>query len=287
MSDWTAIIDDVIDHVNLLKELGGRTVEIDPAVMAAWDARPARAPGATASVPSAPRAPGGTASPPSFALEAAPPPADLARSLTPEKRRQALAELAARVDVCSACPLRQSRTRSVPGQGNPDSPDVLFIGEAPGADEDVQGLAFVGAAGQLLTKMIAAMGYTRDDVFIANICKCRPPGNRTPAPEEMRTCLPFLREQIHIVRPKTIVLLGGTAIKGLLDTQVGVTRLQGQWTQYDGIPVMPTYHPAYILRFESGGDSAGLKAAKAQVWNALKLVLAYLDKPVPAPKKPG
>lgn len=287
MSDWTAIIDNVIDHVNLLKELGGRTVEIDPAVMAAWDARPARAPGGTASVPSAARPPGGAASPTSFALEAAPPPADLARSLTPEKRRQALAELAARVDVCSACPLRQSRTRSVPGQGNPDSPDVMFIGEAPGADEDVQGLAFVGAAGQLLTKMIAAMGYTRDEVFIANICKCRPPGNRTPVPEEMRTCLPFLREQIHIVRPKTIVLLGGTAIKGLLDTQVGVTRLQGQWTRYDGIPVMPTYHPAYILRFESGGDSAGLKSAKAQVWNALKLVLAYLGKPVPAPKKPG
>jgi DNA polymerase len=101
----------------------------------------------------------------------------------------------------------------------------------------------------------------------------------------MQKCLPFLREQIRIVRPKTIVLLGGTAIKGLLDTQVGVTRLQGQWTKYDGIPVMPTYHPAYILRFESCGDSDGLKAAKTQVWNALKLVLAYLGKPVPAPKK--
>jgi DNA polymerase len=161
----------------------------------------------------------------------------------------------------------------------------MFIGEAPGADEDLQGLAFVGAAGQLLAKMIAAMGYSRSDVFIANICKCRPPNNRTPQPEEMQKCLPFLREQIRIIRPKVIVLLGGTAIKGLLDTQTGVSRLQGQWTQYNGIPVMPTYHPAYILRFESLGNSEGSKTAKTQVWNALKLVLALLGKPVPAPAK--
>jgi DNA polymerase len=287
MSDWTDILDDVIDHVNLLRELGGRSVEIDPAVMASCvaAARPSRA---AAPVPSTARSEVGRPAQPrppdpsggAAAAQPGPSPA-----LTPEARRQALAEIAARIDVCDACPLRQGRTQSVPGQGNPDSPDIMFIGEAPGQDEDQQGLAFVGAAGQLLTKMIQAMGYSRDEVFIANICKCRPPNNRTPQAEEMQKCLPFLRDQVRIVRPKTIVLLGGTAIKGLLDTQVGVTRLQGQWTKYDGIPVMPTYHPAYILRFESCADASGLKAAKTQVWNALKLVLAYLGKPVPAPKK--
>jgi uracil-DNA glycosylase family 4 len=152
----------------------------------------------------------------------------------------------------------------------------MFIGEAPGYEEDKQGLAFVGAAGQLLTKMIAAMGYTRDDVFIANICKCRPPGNRAPLPEEMQKCLPFLREQIKIIRPKTIALLGGTAIKALLETQAGVNRIQGQWTQYEGIPVMPTFHPSYLLRFEP---------AKHDAWRALKLVLAHLGKPVPGTAK--
>ena len=286
MSDWTDIIDGVIDHVNLLRELGERSVEIDPAVMASWGAPAPKAP------PPGPASGGQASLPPAaplFALPSAPAsaplPAAAAPALSPEARRKALAEIAARADACDACPLRQNRTCSVPGQGNPDSPDVMFIGEAPGAEEDLQGLAFVGAAGQFLTKMIQAMGYSRDEVFIANICKCRPPNNRAPQPEEMQKCLPFLREQIGIVKPKTIVLLGGTAIKGLLDTQVGVTRLQGQWTKYDSIPVMPTFHPAYILRFESCGDATGLKAAKTQVWNALKLVLAYLGKPVPAPKK--
>lgn len=286
MSDWTAIIDDVIDHANLLRELGERTVEIDPAVMAALSPAKSAAPGGASSPPSAVPAPPAAAHAPASAAAAAPAQAAPASpALSPAQRLQALADIAARADVCDACPLRQNRTKSVPGQGNPNAPDVMFIGEAPGADEDQQGLAFVGAAGQLLTRMIQAMGYSREEVFIANICKCRPPNNRTPQAEEMQKCLPFLREQISIVRPKTIVLLGGTAIKGLLDTQVGVTRLQGQWTQYEGIPVMPTYHPAYILRFESCGDASGLKTAKLQVWSALKLVLAYLGKPVPAPQK--
>jgi len=277
MSEWTDIIDEVIDHVTLLKELGERTVEIDPAVMrslstvprAPIPAQPAAAP------PSAPRA----AAAPAFTFEKPPaevPPIATAPSLSPEARRQALADIAARADACSACPLREKRTKNVPGQGNPDSPDVMFIGEAPGYDEDQQGIAFIGAAGQLLTKMIAAMGYTRDEVFIANICKCRPPGNRTPFPEEMQKCLPFLREQIAVIKPKVIVLLGGTAIKGLLDTQAGVTRLQGQWTSYEGIPVMPTFHPSYLLRFPP---------AKRDAWHALKRVLAHLGRPVPETSK--
>ena len=271
------------DSVSLLKELGERTVEIDPAVLRAFAAAtvPASAPRGNAAQPaSSGPAARAEAALPAFSLAAAgasaSAPSDASSALSPEARRSALADIATRADLCDACPLRQNRTKSVPGQGNPNSPDVMFIGEAPGYDEDQQGLAFVGAAGQLLTKMIAAMGYTRDDIFIANICKCRPPSNRTPQPEEMLKCLPFLREQIRIIRPKVIVLLGGTAIKGMLDTQVGVNRIQGQWTQYEGIPVMPTFHPSYLLRFEP---------AKQDAWRALKLVLAHLGKPIPGAAK--
>lgn len=276
MSEWTDIIDGLADHLALLKELGARSIEVEPAVIRALAARSgAAAAPLPAAVPAPPGRPAATA-PPAARPSATP-------VLTPAQRRQELAAIAARAEACETCVLRRQRNRCVPGQGNPLSPDVMFIGEAPGADEDRTGEAFVGAAGLLLTKMIAAMGYTRDDVFIANICKCRPTSNRTPAPEEMQACLPLLREQIRIVQPKVIVLLGGTAIRGLLDTQVGVTRMQGQWTRYDGIPVMPTYHPAYILRFESLGDAAGLKRAKTEVWHALKLVLAQLGRSVPKP----
>ena len=142
----------------------------------------------------------------------------------------------------------------------------MFVGEAPGADEDAQGLAFVGRAGQLLTKMIAAMGYAREDVFIANICKCRPPGNRTPTPEEMAACLPFLRRQIAVIQPKFIVALGNTALLGLLGMS-GIMRLHGTWQSFEGIPVMPTFHPAYLLR---------LPAAKRDCWKDLQLVMARL-----------
>ena len=283
MSEWTDIIDGIADHIVLLKELGEQTVEVDPAVMRAFAASGKTPTASTAPVAAAVKPPPPGA-PAIGQPQRGPSAATTMPSLTPEERRKALDEIAARVDACTSCVLRQQRTRSVPGQGNFNTPDIMFIGEAPGADEDLQGLAFVGAAGQFLTKMINAMGYSRDDVFIANICKCRPPNNRTPQSDEMQTCLPFLREQIRIIRPKVIVLLGGTAIKGLLDTQVGVTRMQGQWTRYDGIPVMPTFHPAYILRFESFGDTAGLKKAKTEVWHALKLVLAHLGKPVPASK---
>jgi len=278
MSDWTGIIDDVASHVTLLKELGVRTVELPPGFFAAWD-KPAAAP-----APAAAPVPLAKLTLPGPVAEA--PPA--AGPLAPEARRKALADIAERVGVCVNCPLHAAgRANVVPGQGNPDSPDVMFIGEAPGEEEDRQGLAFVGAAGQFLTKMIEAMGYTREQVFIANICKCRPPRNRVPDAVEMQKCLPFLREQIRVIRPKTIVLLGGTAIKGILNSQMGVTRIQGTWTSYEGIPVMPTYHPSYIIRFENSGDAAGMKTAKLHVWNALKLVLARLGKPVPQPGKKG
>ena len=177
MSDWTDIIDDVTSHVALLKELGVRTVALPPGFFAAWD-KPVVAPAPTAApVPLA------KFKPPEPVAEA--PPA--AERLTPEARRTALADIAERVKVCDNCPLHAAgRTNVVPGQGNPDAPDVMFIGEAPGEEEDRQGLAFVGAAGQFLTKMIAAMGYTREQVFIANICKCRPPRNRPPEAVEMQ-----------------------------------------------------------------------------------------------------
>jgi DNA polymerase len=192
----------------------------------------------------------------------------------PEARQAGLDKIASVLSTCQRCALGQSRTRAVPGQGNPCNPEVMFIGEAPGVEEDAQGLAFVGAAGQLLTKMIGAMGLSRDQVFIANICKCRPPNNRQPAPDEMQACLPYLQAQLAIIRPKTIVALGASAVKGLLDTQVGITRLRGQWTRYGDVPLMPTFHPAYLLRYP---------AAKKDTWEDLKAVLKHLGRQVPAP----
>lgn len=163
-------------------------------------------------------------------------------------REEALARIVAEVAACERCPeLCASRTKTVPGQGNPHT-KLLFIGEGPGQDEDLQGLAFVGRAGQLLTKMIEAIGLTRDDVFIANIVKCRPPGNRQPTPEEAANCAPYLARQIAILRPKAIVALGGVAAQNLLQTHDGITRLRGRFYPYRGAKLMPTFHPAYVLR---------------------------------------
>jgi DNA polymerase len=186
-----------------------------------------------------------------------------------------LAQIAAEAAVCKACLLHKGRTKSVPGQGNPQ-PEILFVGEGPGYDEDQQGLAFVGAAGQLLTKMIAAMGFTREEVFIANVVKCRPPGNRQPLPEEMTACLPFLKRQIAALKPRVIVALGATAVQGLIG-ETGITRLRGRWRQYEGTDLMPTFHPSYLLRTPS---------AKREAWEDLKAVLDRLGRPVP-PMKSG
>ena len=172
---------------------------------------------------------------------------------------------------CRECNLALTRGKAVPGEGNPNRPDVMFVGEAPGRDEDVLGRPFVGRAGQLLDKMIAAMGYRREDVFIANIIKCRPPQNRTPTPEEMAVCIPYLRRQIAFVRPKTIVALGATAFKGLSgDPLANISRHRGTWCEFEGIPMMPTFHPAYLLRVPS---------AKRVVWDDLQKVMARLKSP--------
>jgi DNA polymerase len=182
-----------------------------------------------------------------------------------------LSRIATEAAGCQRCALHANRTKSVPGQGTP-APAILFVGEAPGADEDLQGLAFVGRAGQLLTKMIAAMGFAREEVFIANICKCRPPNNRAPLPEEMDACLPYLRRQIAVLRPAVIVAMGATAVKGLLKTETGITRLRGTWSQFEQIPVMPTFHPAYLLRNPP---------AKHAAWADLLAVLARLGRKPP------
>ena len=161
---------------------------------------------------------------------------------------ESLQRVAEEVAVCPKCPeLVANRTKTVPGQGSPYA-RLLFIGEGPGQDEDLQGLAFVGRAGQLLSKMIESIGMTRDEVFIANIVKCRPPANRQPSPEEAANCRPFLMRQLSAIRPRIIVALGGVAAQNLLETHDGITRLRGRFYPFMGAKLMPTFHPAYLLR---------------------------------------
>mgnify|MGYP002626774106 CR=1 FL=1 len=155
--------------------------------------------------------------------------------------------LHAQIEACEKCDLCRGIHRKVPGQGDGNA-DLMFIGEGPGADEDMQGLAFVGAAGRLLTKMIAAMGYTREQVYICNVVKCRPPQNRVPLPEEAAACLPYLRAQFSLVRPKVIVLLGATAARAVLGDQIRITRDRGIWVEKKGVWFMPTFHPSALLR---------------------------------------
>ncbi len=181
-----------------------------------------------------------------------------------------LAAIAAAIAQCRACGLCQGRTHTVPGEGAP-APELVFVGEGPGADEDASGRPFVGAAGQLLDKMIVAMGLAREQVFICNVVKCRPPGNRTPEPEEMAACLPFLEAQLGVLRPKVICLLGATPLKALLGL-TGITRLHGQRQEWRGIPVIPSFHPAYLLRNPE---------AKKPAWEDLKVVLGLLGRQVP------
>jgi uracil-DNA glycosylase family 4 len=173
---------------------------------------------------------------------------------------------------CNACRLAGTRTQVVFGVGNPNA-DLMFIGEAPGRDEDIQGEPFVGRAGQLLTDIIKAMKLTRDDVYIANVIKCRPPDNRNPEPDELDQCRPFLRRQVALIRPKVIVTLGKFGLQSLTEKSYAISAVRGQWLDYDGIKLMPTYHPAYLLR---------TPAAKKDVWSDMKKVMAELGIPVPA-----
>jgi len=178
-----------------------------------------------------------------------------------------LAEMAAIASACEKCKLAKTRTNVVYGVGNPNA-DLMFIGEAPGRDEDLKGEPFVGRAGQLLTDIIKAMKLTRDDVYIANVIKCRPPQNRNPEPDELEECRPFIRRQIEIIKPKVIVTLGKFALQSLMERSYGITAARGSWLEYDGIKVMPTYHPAYLLRNP---------AAKKDVWADMKKVMTELS----------
>lgn len=173
-----------------------------------------------------------------------------------------------RLDIgnCTRCPLSQGRTQIVHTTGNMQA-DLMFVGEAPGADEDAQGVPFVGRAGKLLTQIIEAIGFSRDEVAIGNINRCRPPGNRQPTLPEAHTCRPFLMREIAVIKPKVIVVLGNTAMHNLLDTKIGITKMRGQFHDYFDVKVMPTFHPAYLLRDPH---------KKREVWEDMKMVRAYL-----------
>jgi DNA polymerase len=176
-------------------------------------------------------------------------------------------QIHADIGDCTRCPLHLERTHVVHTEGNRKA-RLMFVGEAPGADEDVQARPFVGRAGQLLTKIIEAIGLKREEVLIGNVNRCRPPGNRAPMPDEAATCKPFLEREIAVVQPEVIVVLGNTALKNLLDSREGITRARGRFHEYKGIKVMPTFHPAYLLRDPS---------KKRETWEDLKQVRDYLD----------
>ena len=193
---------------------------------------------------------------------------------TDEKRRRLIAMDEIEVRGCTKCRLCETRTHTVYGEGNVDA-QIFFIGEGPGETEDQSGRPFVGRAGELLNKMIAGMGLKREQVYIANVVKCRPPNNRVPAPDEVATCTPYLERQLEIIRPRAIVTLGLPATQYMLQTKMSMGKLRGTWQAWRGIKLMPTYHPAYVLRNPT-------YETRAAVWSDLKQVLAQLGLPVPS-----
>ncbi len=191
-----------------------------------------------------------------------------------DQRRQELAVLAQEVAVCTRCPaLASTRTKTVFGEGRFDV-EFCFVGEAPGADEDAEGIPFVGAAGQLLNKIIIASGLKREEVYICNIIKCRPPGNRTPLPDETANCKGYLQRQLELIRPKYIVALGGCAVTNLLNTTESLGRLRGRFHDYRNIPVWVTYHPAYLLPHRH-------PEKKRDVWEDMKMLMAKVGREIP------
>ncbi len=244
---YYGLIEDLERYLEYQRDEGIQRLEVDRAVLEALAKEPE------------------VDEPETVTLEAAPIPDDFI----------SLEAIATHISTCANCELCTERTNTVPGEGNAESPDIMFIGEGPGAEEDVQGRPFVGKAGKLLEKMIEAMGYARSEVYIANVVKCRPPNNRKPMREEMDRCLPYLRQQIKLIQPKIIVGLGGTAMEGLLGRAVGITRMRGVWQEYAGIKLMPTFHPSYLLRDPT---------KKKDAWTDLQLVLAELGKKPPARK---
>ncbi len=283
------VLEDLRRHLLWQEENGGRVLQVDARLAAELRAaRPqvmqraqASAPRPAPVAPSAPVAPPPQASP----VPAARPAAARATLAVPEApviarpspvglpgaaegERPTLDQIRRELGDCRRCKLCDGRKNIVFGSGNPRA-ELVFVGEGPGADEDVQGVPFVGQAGQLLTKMIEAMGYHRDDVYICNVVKCRPPGNRNPEPDEVTACEPFLRAQLKAVQPKAIVALGKFAAQTLLRDTTPITKMRGNWREYEGIKLMPTFHPAYLLR---------QPAEKKKAWEDLQQVMKFFGK---------
>lgn len=195
-------------------------------------------------------------------------------SITRSAGPLSLVDIREEIGDCTRCKLHAGRKNIVFGVGNPKA-DLMFIGEGPGAEEDRSGEPFVGPAGQLLTKIIQAMGFSREEVYIANIVKCRPPRNRDPEPDEINACIGFLKAQVSAVQPKVIVCLGRPASQTLLDTRTAISRLRGQWSQFEGIDVMPTFHPSYLLRSPD---------QKRPVWEDMQAVVKKMGRELPKKK---
>ena len=294
-ADYNQLLDATIQHLEDLKARGVRHVAVAPETLRAL-AQPAKSPApgfrVAAEKTTAPVAAIKTGPAVSVLAEKPAPPkivpvvAPVAPAATPAlaekletEKAVALAALRERALACIKCPhLASSRKNVVFGVGNPDA-QLMFVGEAPGADEDEQGEPFVGKAGQLLTRIIQATGLSRSDVYIANILKCRPDtpgqaaGNRKPTAEEMATCIPYLHEQIDLIRPRVLIALGATAVEGLLGKTIGITKLRGNWQTYRGTPLMPTYHPAFLLRNQAMSE-------KRKVWEDMLQVMEKLEMPI-------
>lgn len=259
---WEAIVSDTIDSLVFEQECGVRTLPIDGATLAALASPPA--PRVDALIPSPPTRAVAPAARRTTALPA-----------TPHERQEEVARIAAAARLCTRCPLAAARTGGVPGQGCTLDPEVLFVGGAPDAEDDRQGVAFSGPAGELLTRMITAMGLSRETVFITHICKCPSPG-RPPAAAELQACLPFLEEQVDAIRPRTIVALGQEASVALRSARGGAGGLRGTWSTFRNIPLLYTFHPAELLSFPT---------SKRPAWEHLQSVLRKLGRtPPPAPR---
>jgi uracil-DNA glycosylase len=262
------------DTAKLLRE-GGKTVTVPPEVAAFLDRlEPPETRRADAPAPQAASARADTPPEAPCVQKAPAPSAPPAYSSTPAAEiPEDLPAMAEAVSRCEKCRLHTTRRNTVFGAGDPEA-ELVFVGEGPGEEEDKQGEPFVGRAGELLTDIISAMTLTREQVYICNIVKCRPPGNRNPVPEEMAACLPWLEAQLDRIQPRVICALGGVAAKALLDTDQGVGRLRGQWHTWRGIPLRVTYHPSYLLRCQ--GEKQ--RTEKGKVWADVQEVMKLLGK---------
>jgi uracil-DNA glycosylase family 4 len=273
---YDEMLDATIRHLEDLKTRGTRHVAVSPETLRSLSQPPARSSNVSSpqrTILPLPAGEGrGEGEPAGFK------PATRTPKSAAEKAA-AFTALRERVMVCVKCAnLASSRKNVVFGVGNIDA-QLMFVGEAPGADEDAQGEPFVGRAGELLTRIIQAMGLQRGDVYIANILKCRPDtpgqsaGNRKPTPDEMTTCIPYLHEQIDLIRPRVIVALGATALEGLLGKTLGIMKMRGHWQTYRDTPLMPTFHPAYLLRNQAMSE-------KRKVWEDMMAVMEKLEMPI-------